>query len=673
MRGKVGLKLKSIRLKFIVPISILIILSFSFLIFFIGWQAEEKTKGDVMQQTKGIVKELEHSIQQFLRKYEESIQLLSASEQVTAYGESITDSAAIKEKQAAERGLQEILNEYTYLYKDVLTVYYVSPDKQFKMAPSVSLPANYDPTVEEWFKAAKQKPKLTAWSDPYQNKSGAYVITVSKAVYRGDQWLGVIGADINLTSLTNHINDLKIGYEGYPIIMAKNGDAIVHPKEKGKNLTNFPLFKQVADSGKESGIVGDEKGKELFVYETIDRTHWKAGAVYQKSELLSVSKGIGDILIVTALSILLVIIVFIYYLSSKITKPIEKLNQSVGEVAKGNLHTKVKVKGRDEVAQLGYSFNNMIDSMSHIIVVVSQSAHNVRESMNELTLTAQDSSRASEQTFAAINEIAAGAVRSAEEARKAKEQSGEFGEIINAVSAKAEIMAAFAEDAGRANRAGFDQIQYLQESNHISERFIDTTEEVITELGYKIEEIGNIVQAITDISSQTNLLALNASIEAARAGEHGKGFSVVAQEVRKLAEQSNYAAQEIKGMIVNIHEGSEQAIAQIYQTKENFSKQTKAVKQANAIFQKNSALMDKMKDAVSDVHQDIQQVTGKKDELLSLVGDMAELSSYAVAACEEVRNHTDNQMQTVQSVTTAAEKLNELNRELLESIHHFNL
>ncbi|MEK4027464.1 cache domain-containing protein [Pseudobacillus sp. FSL P4-0506] len=187
-----------------------------------------------MQQTKGIVKELEHSIQQFLRKYEESIQLLSASEQVTAYGESITDSAAIKEKQAAERGLQEILNEYTYLYKDVLTVYYVSPDKQFKMAPSVSLPANYDPTVEEWFKAAKQKPKLTAWSDPYQNKSGAYVITVSKAVYRGDQWLGVIGADINLTSLTNHINDLKIGYEGYPIIMEKTGMPLCIQKKKAR-------------------------------------------------------------------------------------------------------------------------------------------------------------------------------------------------------------------------------------------------------------------------------------------------------------------------------------------------------------------------------------------------------------------------------------------------------
>ncbi|WP_413789110.1 methyl-accepting chemotaxis protein [Bacillus kandeliae] len=313
----------------------------------------------------------------------------------------------------------------------------------------------------------------------------------------------------------------------------------------------------------------------------------------------------------------------------------------------------------------------MIDSMRNIIAVVSQSAQNVRESIHELKTTAEISAVSSERTVVEINEIAVESASSANKAQSAKEQSEGLSEIINAVSNKTEKMSAFALDADRANQRGVAHIYSLQQSNDTSKKFIDSTEQVITELGNEIQQIETIIHTITDISAQTNLLALNASIEAARAGTYGKGFSVVAQEVRKLAEQSSQATQEIQEMIAIILEGSNKAVSQIFQTKENFSEQTKAVKQANQIFENNSTLMDNLKELIDSLHLDMQQVAVRKDELLDLSSYMAALSEQTAVSCEKVNNHTDEQLRTVQSVMTATDQLNELNQELQQSIQRF--
>nr|WP_238942013.1 methyl-accepting chemotaxis protein [Bacillus sp. REN10] len=663
--------MKSIRFKFIVPISFLLFISFAFMIVFTGAKVEEKTKKNVLAQTKGIVKELEHSSQQFLQKYDESLQLLSESQQVKVYGQSINASA--EKKGLAERELQEMFNQYTRLYKDVLNVYFATPNKQFKIVPATQLNNSYDPTAQSWFQSAVKEKKSAVWSQPYENETGHYVITVSKAIYSGKNLIGVVGADINLTSLTNHINDLDIGYEGYPVIMAESGDAIVHPTEKGKKLTGQLLFKRAMTNKGDNGIALDQGEKHLFVYQRVNDTNWTVGAVFNEEALISVSKEIRTILFLTALSILVVMVSVIYYLSAKITKPIEQLNRSVSEVAKGHLHTKVEIKGRDEVAQLGCNFNHMMDSMRNIIKVVSQSAKNVKESVHELQTTTQLSAASSERTVYAINEIVVESASSANKAKSAKELSTDLSEIINAVSEKTEKMATFAVDADRANQRGVHHIDSLQQSNDLSQQFIDSTEEVIIELGTEIQQIEKIIYTITDISAQTNMLALNASIEAARAGTYGQGFSVVAQEVRKLAEQSSQAAQEIQEMIEMILQGSNKAVSHIVQTKKNFTEQTKAVKQTNQIFENNSILMKDMKELIHSLHLDMRQVGVRKDELLDLSSYMAALSEQTAVACDKVNNHTEEQLHTVQSVKISIDRLNELNRELQQSIQRFRV
>jgi methyl-accepting chemotaxis protein len=666
-------RMKTIKMKLIIPITILLILSFGFIILFTGWKAEQATRNNVTEQTQGIVKELKNSTELFLQKYEESVQLLSESQQVIEYGTAATENSSPWERQTADRNLQQILNRYTEMYKDALHVYMALPDQSFKMVPAANIPENYNPSSEEWFQSASKSKKEAVWSRPYKNATGAYVITVSKAVYSGSELIGVIGVDINLTSLTNRINDLNIGYNGYPLIIAKNGDAIVHPGEKGKNVTADPFMKAILNGKKENGSVTDKDRKRLFVYSTINRTEWKIGAVYNEDELLSLSKQMSWIILVTAVSVLFVSITVIIYISGRITQPLQKLNQSVREVAKGNLHTRAEVRGSDEVAELGSNLNDMIESMRMIIKVVSDSAQNVRTSIDDLQLTADESTASSQEAFSAINEIAAGAIRSANESQSADSQSIELGSIITIISKKAEIMSTLAEEATRANLIGVSQIQTLDQSNDRSKTFIDATEQVIADLAGKIGEIEQIVDTITDFSGQTNLLALNASIEAARAGEQGRGFSVVANEVRHLAEQSNQAAKKIHEMISDVQSGSERLMDQMSRTKENFTTQSEVVKQTKNIFQDNSTLMSRIKEAITTVYKDIKQLTETKAGVLASISDMATLSQQTAAACKEIRNHTNKQLESAESVSTAAEQLNELNHELLQSIRRFHL
>nr|WP_239587038.1 methyl-accepting chemotaxis protein [Bacillus ectoiniformans] len=646
--------------------------SFTFIIFFTGEQAEIITKDNVTEQTKGIVKELENSTNLFLDKYEDSIDLLAESQQAIRYGQLVNESGSIEERSIADRELQIIFNRYTDIYKDAVSVYYVSPSNQMKMVPAIQLPSNYQPVNESWYQSAVNS-KTAIWSLPYKNSAGAYVVTISKALYSGKELIGVVGADIHLTSLTNRMNDLNIGYNGYPIILAENGDAMVHPKLKGKNLKKDALFKEVLEGKSESGIVEDPSNKQLFVYNTVTRTNWIIGAMYKESELISLSNSIKKILLVTAIAVLFLVMIAIIILSSKITRPLEKLNQSVSEVAKGNLHTKVEVKGKDEVAQLGSNLNFMIDNMRNIILVVADSAHNVKESVDQLKLSALESAASSQETFSAMNEIALGAERSAKEADSADKQSIQLGQVINEITDKAETMSSLAEEASLANQAGASQIKSLYQSNETSQAFIDATQDVIADLAGKLQHMEQVVQTITDLSSQTNLLALNASIEAARAGEHGKGFSVVAQEVRKLAEQSKQSALGIQEMIEDIQLGSNRAIEQMSQTKYNFSRQTEVVQHTREIFKQNYSLMNQIKQAVSSVTADIQHMADTKEDVLMMISEMAEVSRQAAAVSTEVRNHTDEQVKRVESVTESADQLTNLNDELLQSIRRFKV
>ncbi|OLN22316.1 hypothetical protein BTO30_10255 [Domibacillus antri] len=659
--------MKSIRMKLIVPITIVLICAFAFIIFFTGWKTEQKIAEDATAQTQGFVKELNNSAAVFLQKYEESVQLLSESNQVIQYAN--TYRSTTQPNNEAERQVQSVFNRYTEIYKDALSVYYASENGVFKMTPATALSADFNPVEEAWYKEAAES-KDPVWSEPYESESGDYVITVSKAIMSGEDVLGVIGTDINLTSMTNRMNELNIGYNGYPVILSNEGKAIIHPTEKGQDVSKDPVMAAII-KGDQNGVIETDSG--LVVYDTVGKTGWKIGAVYEKQHLFDVSNEMKKLLAITAFSVLLLVIFVISMLSSNITKPIKKLNESVRRVAEGDLQTSVRTTGKDEVAQLGNNFNGMVGKMRGIVEVTNDAAANVREAIHHLNAAVQEINESGTMAFSALEELTDGTERAAHGSKKAADRSSELGHLISSISEEASAMSELAQQAAEAAGKGTAHVTAVASSMDASAGRMDAAMTAIRTLAEDITRIESIVHVIEDISAQTNLLALNASIEAARAGEHGKGFAVVAQEVRKLAEQTNTAAGEIHKKIAAVQNGSEHAIDTMGQAGDHIMTQTDAVRETESVFANQGELMNKMEEAISEMADSIRTANHEKDIVVQTVGHLAEEARFSAASCEEVQDRTKNQLTAIEGVAAASEQLASLNEELITAIRQFHI
>ncbi|OCA92060.1 methyl-accepting chemotaxis protein [Pseudobacillus wudalianchiensis] len=664
--------MKSIKTKLMVPLIVLLTLSFAFIVFFIGNKIEKQTKKEVVNQSEGMVKQMSDYVYLFLEQHKESVDLVARDPMLINFGESLLKTDEKKGRAA----LIDMFERYLQEHKNVTSIYYSMDKGTMDGYPDTPMPADYDPRQRDWYQNAMESDGEAIWSEPYlEEDSGRYMVTVSEPLIVGNRKIGVLAADIVLGVMADKMSEMHINHNGVPIIISKEGLGIVHPTDQGKDLTKYSYMKSVLASDQKQGTVSyKEKGKErLFVYNTVKGIGWKVGTDYDQQDLLGLSKSIKAALTVTGMIILLLMITGVLYILNQVIKPIHILGNSAREVAKGDLSVQVPVVSKDEVGELAKAFNEMITSTREIISIVNQSADNVTVAAESLSAVSEETNASSEQIAAAINDIAKGAAKSSEESSEATERSHHLGDQINRIAHQAEEMHEAARQTESVQKAGLQQVQLLGSSNAETKLYIDEMEGVIHALESKIKSIEIIMQTITDISSQTNLLALNASIEAARAGEHGKGFAVVAEEVRKLAEQSAQATDQVKATINDIQEGSGQAVEQMVKTRTNFDGQTAAVEATEAIFRELSTLVEKMETSVSAINGEITEAATAKDEVLQVMEEIAASAQQSASASEEISASSDEQLRAIQSVATSSERLIELSVELKRAVNRFKL
>jgi len=306
---------------------------------------------------------------------------------------------------------------------------------------------------------------------------------------------------------------------------------------------------------------------------------------------------IGTIVTCMALAMFLGLLI-----ASVISRPVHKLLEEVNTVASGDLRVRLSQHGQDEIGQLATAFSQMTDNLCKIINQISSTSTQVAAASNQLHCE-------SKRIAAGADEVAA---QTYAVATAGEEMSATSGDI-------AQNCQMAAEGAQRASKTASDGAAVVERSIIVMGQIADKVQEsakTVENLGARSDQIGNIIGTIEDIADQTNLLALNAAIEAARAGEQGRGFAVVADEVRALAERTTRATKEIGGMIKAIQNETKDAVT-------SMEKGVLQVKTGTEEAAKSGRALQEILAQINDVSMQVNQIATAAEEQTSTTGDIS--------------------------------------------------
>ncbi|MBR3207718.1 MAG: methyl-accepting chemotaxis protein, partial [Bacillus sp. (in: Bacteria)] len=541
---------------------------------------------------------------------------------------------------------QDELYEHFEIYSkinedDVVGFYAASKNRDFIQYPKVDMPKDYDPTTRDWYKAAMQdetgEPVVT---NPYVSATtDSMVVTIAQRLKDGS---GAIGIDIEVQDIVDKIKDIKIGREGYPIIANKNKQIVAHPEEKSGSAVTENIS-SILYSGKEGTSTYENKGEQKrLVFVTNDLTGWKIAGTMFVSETEEAAQPVWNSAIILLISSFILGGIAIFFIVRSITIGLRRLVDFSEKVSEGDLTETLETKSKDEIGDLTRSFSKMSESLRDVIRAVQQSVDNVASASEELTASASQTSQATEHITMSIEQSSNGNEAQNEKVESSTNQLVAMNEGLQDMSqTSSEVAAVSLQSTEAAGQGGRIVESTANQMKHI-DTSVQEAEQVIKELEYKSKDITSILNVINGIADQTNLLALNAAIEAARAGESGRGFSVVAEEVGKLAVQSADSAKEIEKLIQEI-------VLEIAKSQDMF----KAVnREVNA----GLGMTEEAKESFQHIYEAAEGMSKKLSQLNDTAIDLSSGSKLVSQAMQEMRQVSRESAANIQDIAASAEE-----------------
>ena len=319
------------------------------------------------------------------------------------------------------------------------------------------------------------------------------------------------------------------------------------------------------------------------------------------------------------LSILIGVVLAIM-ISRSISKPVKLAADAIQKVAQGDLHIEpLKVKNKDEVGDLVHSFNTMVQDLREVVGKIHESSFSVAASSGELAASAEESTAASEQVSKMTQSSAEGNEQQMKQYKELTDSVSEMNIGMHQIAGNSEIMLKLTENTGSLTKKGEQFIEHVVGQMNLIQSSVSKASQSIHSLSERSNEISEIIEIITGVAEQTNLLALNAAIEAARAGEHGKGFAVVADEVKKLAEESKRSAGQITEMINHIQMETKESVQMMAEESRQVVQGLKETEEANQAFRLISQSMKEVSDKVVEVSASVEQMMAASNQILENV------------------------------------------------------
>ncbi|MFZ3171055.1 MAG: methyl-accepting chemotaxis protein [Carboxydocellales bacterium] len=476
----------------------------------------------------------------------------------------------------------------------------------------------------------------------------------------------------------------------YVVIVDKTGYAPVHTNPaREKRVFNDPVGLKAATSTTPLAQIYPRDTGEI-IYDmsapiTINGQHWGAVRIGIPIEVLqSVRTNAIIANIISTVVTLLIAIFGISLMLNSIIRPVKNLMNATETIAQGDFNTYVEVKTTDEVGRLAVAFNEMVSSVKKLLVEVMSTSNEIDQACGQIAVSTHNSSQAIDAVANAINEVSLGNNTQTERIGDIAATMEQFSKAINQVANDAmeqsdnvqlttstitqmaqnisnvanntqAVSTSSVETSTKAKKGGETLQETIVGMERIKQTVFDSATK-IKELGDQSQKIGEIVQVIDDIAGQTNLLALNAAIEAARAGEHGKGFAVVADEVRKLAERSGKATKEIANLIANIQKGTEQAVLAMKVGTEEVEKGSELAKGAGTAFDDILKSIEQSVVQVSRIATAAEEMRTSSQEVVTAINNVARSTEVISAATEQMSASSTEVNNSVQNIAAISEQ-----------------
>ncbi|GAA0076985.1 methyl-accepting chemotaxis protein [Clostridium sp. CTA-5] len=369
--------------------------------------------------------------------------------------------------------------------------------------------------------------------------------------------------------------------------------------------------------------------------------------------------------------ILIAICIGIYLVRA--LKPMKKIKNVALSIAKGNLNVSLDVKSEDEIGKISKAMNEMGRNLNDMVINIGNNSEDVLMYSNDLKAQSEQFTSSAKQVVFKTGEIAEFSEVQYDKTqlivKKAQNINLEVENIINKLKkVSLEIESSYSQA-----QKGENIIKNSTDKIITANNSMEASKEKILELDKNINVITNFVEVITNISDQTNLLALNASIEASRAGEAGRGFSVVAEEVRKLADESSKVTKEITGILKAIDLSSKEVFSSIDKTYNELKEGTSTSKEAQKYFENIFTSSNNVKNNTSEVLGSINNYSKETEDILIAVKDADENIKKLSKSCESISKILEEQFVSSEEILRYASELNSVSEKLEDSIKVFSI
>ncbi|EDS76514.1 methyl-accepting chemotaxis protein [Clostridium botulinum C str. Eklund] len=629
---------------------------------------EKEQKEDFEQMANSGIKTIAQYMQYLSDSSKESVNMLSLE----------PNAKLILENSEYEQWLNNSLKSFLESHNGVTAVYMGTKTGKVIAQPEQNLSADFDVTKTQWYQKAVQNPNEVILTDPYisSGKDKKYEVTYAKAVKDASgNIVGVIGLDIKLEYIDKITKNVRMGRNGFIMIMDKNGTILSNKDGSAIGEKDKKIFDIINSKGQV--FEQDISGTKMVLFKNVDKNNgYIIVGLIPKKELV---ETIVDSVIMSVIIAVLFISAAMWFAhrftKKKIISPIRYVVNVLNDFSDGNFTKQIEMQSglNIEMEHIVNAINITKDNMINIIQSIKDASYNLKENSSILLSITEQSSVASDEIAKAIQQIADGSVNQSEKLNESVKLTETLNDIVGKSLMNSEEMMKASEDVREISDEGRSLLRNLDSAfNESQEANLEVIRKVKI-LGDKSKEIEEITEVIKGITEQTKLLALNASIEAARAGEAGKGFSVVADEVTKLAEQSSNSAVKIKEVIDEVKSSIKEVFDKLDSSTKFSIKTGENINVTEENFSDIRKCIEILRENIDNVNVALKDIKSNKDSVSDNIGEVSAVAQETAATSQEVSASSEEQASGLQEIVSSAEKLNNLSKKLENIVHNFKI